>query len=80
MWTLTLRSGSDAGEAAQALSAQKVSKDVSEGASPSAHLGALLHPYLPLGLPPAGFADLRALGAGVGVAAAGECPGQPLLS
>lgn len=80
MWVLTLGSGSDAGEAAQALSAEKISKNISEGASSSAHLGALLHPYLPLCLPAAGFADLRALGAGVGVAAAGESPGQPLLS
>lgn len=78
--TLTLRSGSDASEAAEALSAQKVSKNISEGASSSAHLGALLHSYLPLGLSTAGFADLSALSAGVSVAAAGERPGQPLLS
>lgn len=80
MWTLTLRSGSDASEAAEALSAQKVSKNIPEGASSSAHLRALLHSYLPLGLSASGFADLRALRAGVGVTAAGERPGQPLLS
>lgn len=80
MWTLTFRSGSDSSKAAEAFSAQKVSKNISEGASPSAHLGALLHSDLPLGLSTPGFADLRAFSAGVCVAAAGESPGQPLLS
>lgn len=80
MRTLTLRSGSDPSKAAETLSAQEVSKHISEGAPSSPHLGALLHSYLPLGLPTAGFADLCALGAGVGVAATGERPGQPLLS
>lgn len=80
MWILTLWSRSDAGEAAQALSAKKVSKNISEGASSSTHLGAFLYSDLPLCLPAASFADLCALCAGVGVAAAGESPGQPLLS
>lgn len=80
---LTLGPASDAGEAAEALSAQKVSKNISEGASSSSsssQLGALLHAHLPLGLSSPALADLRALRAGVGVAAAGERPGQPLLS
>lgn len=80
MRTLTLRPGGDPSKAAETLSSQEVSKHISEGAPSSPHLGALLHSYLPLGLPTAGFADLCALGAGVGVAAAGERPRQPLLS
>lgn len=79
-WTLTFWSGSDTSKTAEALSAQKVSKNISEWASSSSHLCALLHSYLPLGLASACFANLRALGAGVGVTAACECPGQPLLS
>lgn len=79
IWLLTFRSGCDASEAAEALSAQEISKHISEGASSTAHLGALLHSDLPLGLSTAGFADFCALSPGVSVAAAGERPGQPLL-
>lgn len=57
---------------------QKISKHVLEGI-PS-DLRALLHPYLSLGLSGSSFADLGALGSGVGVAAAGEGPSQPFLS
>lgn len=76
---VTFRPGGDAGEAAEALASQEVPEHIPEGASAAPHLGALLHPHLPLGLAAAGLADFCALGAGVRVATAGERPGQPLL-
>lgn len=76
--THTLLQRQPAIEAAQTLSSQKVSEHVPEGLS--SHLGALLHAHFPLGLPSSRLADLRPLGAGVGVTAASERPSQTLLS
>ena len=74
---LTLLLPGDAAKRAQALPAQEVPEDGGEGVS--ANLGGLLHPHLALGLPAPRLADLRALCAGVCVAAAGEGACQALL-
>lgn len=64
-------------EGSQTLPAQKSTEYVPEGVAP--HLGALFHPHFPLGLACTGLADLSALCARVGVAAAGEGAGESLL-
>lgn len=65
-------------EPTQTLLSQEVSKHASEGIL--SHPGALLYPDLPLSFSGSSFTDFCAFGSSVGMAAAGECPGQTLLS
>ncbi len=66
-----------AAEGSPALPAQESTENVPKGVAP--HLGALFHPHFPFGLARAGLADLGAFCSRVGVAAASEGTGEPLL-